>query len=103
LKAWLEAYAAKQVVVTVNAKDAGHIYAQEPVKTTDIHGNRLQYEANLKENNSARSSDVATRQKDVIDDDSFVAKRIDTDVSDIMVNMTNSSHFGHLFFNSILN
>jgi hypothetical protein len=31
-KAWLEAYAAKQVVVTVNADGIGHISDQEPVK-----------------------------------------------------------------------
>jgi hypothetical protein len=97
----LEAYAAKQVVVTVNADGVGHIYAQEPVKTTDVHGYRLQYEANLKENDSANGFDVETRRKDVINDDTVVAKRIDTDVSDIMVNKTNASHFGHTSFNSI--
>jgi hypothetical protein len=31
----------------------------------------------------------------------FVAKRIDTDVSNIMVNTTNVSRFGHTSFNSI--
>jgi hypothetical protein len=30
LKAWLEAYAAMQVVATVNADVVGHIDAQEP-------------------------------------------------------------------------
>jgi hypothetical protein len=29
--AWLEAYVAKHVVITVNADGVGHIYAQEPV------------------------------------------------------------------------
>jgi hypothetical protein len=71
LKAWLEAYAAKQAVVTVNANGVGHIYAQEPFKTTDVHGNRLQYEANLKENDSAHGFVV-----DVINNDTFVAKPI---------------------------
>jgi hypothetical protein len=37
----LEAYSAKQVVATVNADVAAHIYAHKPVKTTDVHGNRL--------------------------------------------------------------
>jgi hypothetical protein len=37
----------------------------------------------------------------VINDDTFVAKCIDTDVSDIMVNKTNASRFGHTSFNSI--
>jgi hypothetical protein len=101
LKAWLEAYAAKQAVVTVNADGVGHIYAQAPAKTTDVHGNRLQYEANLKENDSSHGFDVETRRKDVINDDTFVAKRIDTDVSDIMVNTTNAGRFGHTSFNSI--
>jgi hypothetical protein len=101
LKAWLEAYAAKQVVVTVNANGVGHIYAQEPDKTTDVHGNRLQYKANVKENDSAHGFDVETRHKDVINDDTFVAKRIDTDVSDIIVNTTNASRFGHTTFNCI--
>jgi hypothetical protein len=96
LKAWLEAYAAKQAVLTVNANGIGHIYAQEPIKETDVHGNRLQYEANLKENDSAYGFDVETRHKDVINDDTFLAERIDTDVSDIMVNTTNASHFGHI-------
>jgi hypothetical protein len=76
LKAWLEACAAKQVVVTVIADGIGLIYAQEPVKTTDVHGNRLQYEANLKENDSSHGFDVETRRKDVINDDTFVAERI---------------------------
>jgi hypothetical protein len=81
-KAWLEAYAAKHVVATVNADVVGHIYAQETVKTTDVHGNRLQYEANLKENGSANGFDVETRRKDVINGDTFVAERItDEDVS----------------------
>jgi hypothetical protein len=101
LKAWLEAYAAKHVVVTVNADGVGHINAQEPVKTTDVHGNRLQYESNLTENDSAHGFDVETRCKDVINDDMFVAKCIDTDVSNIMVNTTNASLFGHTSFNSI--
>jgi hypothetical protein len=57
-KAWLEAYASKQVVATVNADVVAHIYAQEPVKTTDVHGNELQYEANLKENDSSHGFDV---------------------------------------------
>jgi hypothetical protein len=102
LKAWLEAYASKHVFVTVNADGVGHIYAQEPAKTTDVHGNRLQYEASLKENDSAHGFDVKTRCKDVINDDMFVAKRFETDVSDIMVNTTNASRFGHTSFNSIL-
>jgi hypothetical protein len=101
LKAWLEAYAAKQVVVTVNGNGVGNIDAQEPVKAADVHGNRLQYEANLKENDSAHGFDVETRHKDVINDDTFVAKRIDTNVSDIMVNTINASRFGHTSFNSI--
>jgi hypothetical protein len=101
LKAWLEANAAKQVVGTVNADGVGHMHAQEPVKTTNVHGNRLQYEANLKENDSAHGFDVETRRKDVINDDTVIAKRINTDVSDIMVNTTNASHFGHTCFNSI--
>jgi hypothetical protein len=58
LKALLEAYAAMQNVVTVNGNGVGHIYAPEPVKTTDVHGNRLQYEANLKENDSAHDFNV---------------------------------------------
>jgi hypothetical protein len=99
--AWLEAYAAKQAVTTVNADVVGHIDAQELVKTTDVHGNRLQYEANLKEHDSAHGFDVETRFKDVINDDKFVAKRIYTDVSDIMVNKTNASRFGHMSFNGI--
>jgi hypothetical protein len=101
LKAWLEAYAAEHVVVTFNADGIGHIYAQEPFKTPDVHGNRLQYETNLKENDSAHGFDVETRCKDVINDDTFVAKLIDTDVSNIMVNTTNASRFGHTSFNSI--
>jgi hypothetical protein len=101
LKALLEACAAKQVVFTVNGNGVDHIYDQKPVKTTDVHGNRLQYEAKLKENNSAHGFDVETRYKDVIDDDSFVAKRFDTDVSDIMVKTTNASSFGHTSFKSI--
>jgi hypothetical protein len=64
------------VVVTVNADVVGHIYAQEPVETTDVHGNELQYEANLKENDSSHGFDVDTCRKDVIDDDTFVAERI---------------------------
>jgi hypothetical protein len=44
LKAWLEAYAAKHVDVTVNADVVGHIDAKEPIKSTDVHGNRLQYD-----------------------------------------------------------
>jgi hypothetical protein len=44
----LEEYASKKVVATANADVVGHIYAQEPVKTTDVHGNKLQYEASLK-------------------------------------------------------
>jgi hypothetical protein len=64
-----------QVVVTVNIDGIGHIYTQEQVKTTDVHGNRLQYEANLKENDSSHGFDVETRRKDVIDDDTFVAER----------------------------
>jgi hypothetical protein len=75
-KTWLEVYAAKQVVTTVNADVVGHIYAQEPVKTTNIHGNRLQYKANLKENDSSHGFDVETSRKDVIDDDTFVAELI---------------------------
>jgi hypothetical protein len=101
LKAWLEAYAAKQVVVMVNANGVHHIYAQEPAKTTNFYGNRLQYEANLKENNSAHGFDVETRHKDVINNDTFVAKFIDTDVSEIRVNTTNASCFGHMSFNGI--
>jgi hypothetical protein len=103
LKAWLEAYAAKHVVVTVNADAVGHIYAQEPIKTTDVHGNRLQYEANLKENDPAHGFDVETRCKDVLNDAILAAKRIDTDVSNIMVNTTNASSFGHTSYNSISN
>jgi hypothetical protein len=61
----------------------------------------LQYEANLKENDSVHGFDIETRHKDVINDDTFVAKRIDTDVSNIMVNTTNASRFGHTSFNSI--
>jgi hypothetical protein len=76
LKAWLEAYAAKQVVVTVNADGIGHIYAQEPDKTADVHGNRLQYKANWKESDSANGFDVETRRVDVINDDTFAAERI---------------------------
>jgi hypothetical protein len=72
----LEVYTAKQVVTTVNADVVGHIYAQEPVITTDVHGNELQYEANLKENNSSHGFDVETCRKDVIDDNTFVAERI---------------------------
>jgi hypothetical protein len=71
------------------------------MKTTNVHGNRFQYKANLKENDFAHGFDVETRHKDVINDDTFVAKRIDTDVSDIMVNTTNASRFGHTSFNSI--
>jgi hypothetical protein len=97
----VEGNTAKHVVVTVNADGVGHIYAQEPVKTTDVHGNKFQYEANLKENDSAHGFDVETRHKDVINDDMFVAKRIDTDVSNIMVNKTNASCFVHTSFNSI--
>jgi hypothetical protein len=37
----------------------------------------------------------------VIDDDTFVAKHIDTDASDIMVNTTNASHFEYTSFNNI--
>jgi hypothetical protein len=37
----------------------------------------------------------------VIDDDTFVVKRFDTEVSDIMVNTTNASRFGHTSFNRI--
>jgi hypothetical protein len=101
LKACLEAYAAKHVVGTVNADGVGYIYAQEPIKTTDVHVNRLEYEANLKENDSAQGFVVETRRNDVINDDILVAKRIDTDVSNIMVNTTNASRFGHTSFNSI--
>jgi hypothetical protein len=101
LKAWLEVYSAKHVVATANSDVVGHIDAQEPIKTTDFHGNRLQYEANLKENDSAHGFVVETRRNDVINDDVFVAKRIDIDVSNIMVNTTNASHFGHTTFNSI--
>jgi hypothetical protein len=101
LKAWLKAYAAKHVVVTVNADVVGHIDAQDSIKTTDVHGNRLQCEANLKKNDSAHGFDVETRCKDVINDDMFVAKRIDTHVSNIMVNTINASRFGHTSFNSI--
>jgi hypothetical protein len=101
LKAWLDAYASKHVVVTVNADGVGHIDAQEPIKTTNVHGNRLQYEANLKENDSSHGFEAETRCKDVINDDLFVAKRIDTDVSKNMVNTTNASRFGHTSFNSI--
>jgi hypothetical protein len=110
LKAWLEAYAARHVVLMVNADGVGHIYAQEPIKTTGVHGNRLQYEANLKENDSeanlkendsAHGFDVEKRCKDVINDDILVAKRIDTDVSNILVNTINASRFGHTSFNSI--
>jgi hypothetical protein len=75
-KAWLEAYAAKQVAATVNADVVGHIYAQEPSKMTDVHDNRLQYESNLKENDTANGFDVETRRKDVINGDTFVAERI---------------------------
>jgi hypothetical protein len=74
--AWLEAYSAKQVVDTVNADVVGHIFTQEPFKTTNVHGNELQYEANLKENDSSNGFDVETRRKDVIDDDTFVAEHI---------------------------
>jgi hypothetical protein len=55
----------------------------------------------LKQNDSAHGFDVETRCKDVISDDMFVAKRIDTDVSNIMVNKTNASRFGHTSFNGI--
>jgi hypothetical protein len=61
---------------TVNTDVVDHIYAQEPVKTTHFHGNRLQYEANVKENDSANSFDVKTRRKYVINGDTFVAERI---------------------------
>jgi hypothetical protein len=105
LKALVGGICAKHVVVTVNSDGVGHIYAQEPVKTTDIHGNRLQYEANLKENDSAHGFDVETRFKDVINNDMFAAKRMDTDVSNdvsnIMVNITNASRFGHTSLNNI--
>jgi hypothetical protein len=101
LKALLEAYAAKHVVVTVNVESVGYFYAQEPIKTTDVHGNRLQYEVNLKENDSAHGFVVETGRNDVINDDMFVTKRIDTDVSNIMVNTTNASRSGHTSFNSI--
>jgi hypothetical protein len=47
-----------------------------PIKTTNVHGSRLQYEANLKENDSAHGFVVETRRNDVINDDTFVAKRI---------------------------
>jgi hypothetical protein len=97
----LEASAAKHDVVKVNADGVGHIYAQEPVKTTDVHGNSLQYEANLKENDSAHGFDVETRFKDVINKDMYAAKRMDTDVSNIMVNITNASRFGHTSLNNI--
>jgi hypothetical protein len=60
-KSWLEAYAANQVVATVNADVVGQIYAQKQVKTTDVHGNRLQYEANLKKNDSAHGFDVVEK------------------------------------------
>jgi hypothetical protein len=63
--------------------------------------NRLQYEASLKENDSAHVFVVETRRKDMVNDDMFVAKCIDTDVSNIMVNTTNASRFGHTSFNSI--
>jgi hypothetical protein len=72
LKAWLEAYAAKQVVVTVIADGIGRFYAQHPVKTTDVHGNWLQYKANLKENVSSHGFDAETRRKYVTNDDTFV-------------------------------
>jgi hypothetical protein len=101
LKAWLEAYATKHVVGMVNADSVGHMHAQEPETTTDVHGNRLEYEANLKENDSAHGFDVETRCKDVINDDMFVAKLFDTDVSNIMVKTTNASRFGHTSFSSI--
>jgi hypothetical protein len=84
-----------------NADVFGHIDAQEPIKTTDVHGNRLQYEASLKENDSAHGFDFATLHKDVINDNTFVAKHIDTEVSNIMVNATNASRFGNTSFNSI--
>jgi hypothetical protein len=70
LEAWLEANAAKQVSVTVNVNGVGQIYAQEPVQTTDVHGNRLQYEAIKKENDPG--FDVETLHKDVINNDMFV-------------------------------
>jgi hypothetical protein len=72
----LEAYAAKQAVATVNADVVCHIDAQEPIKTINVHGSRLQYEANLKEKYSAYVFVVETRRKDVINDDKFVAKGI---------------------------
>jgi hypothetical protein len=75
-KAWLEAYTAKLVVATVNADVVGHLYDQEPVKTANVHGNRLQYEANLKENGSASGFDVETSRKDVVNGGTFVAERI---------------------------
>jgi hypothetical protein len=75
-KAWLEAYAAKLVVSTVNADVVGHIYDQELVKTTDVHSNELQYEANLMENDFSHGFDIETRSNDEIGDDTFVAERI---------------------------
>jgi hypothetical protein len=56
---------------------------------------------NLKENDSAHGFDVETRCKEVRNDDMFVAKPIDTDVSNIMVNTKNASRYGHMSFNSI--
>jgi hypothetical protein len=75
-KAWLEAYAANEVVATVNADVVGHIYAQMPVRTTAVHGNWLQYKSNLKENYSSHGFDIEKRHKNVINDNTFVAERI---------------------------
>jgi hypothetical protein len=72
----LEAYAAKQVVVTVNSDVVGQFYAQEPVKTAAVHGNRFQYEANMKKNSYANGFDVETSRKDVVSGVTFVAERI---------------------------
>jgi hypothetical protein len=74
--AWLEAYAAKKVVTTVNADVFGHFNAQEPVKSADVLGNRFQYKANLKENGSANGFDVKTSRRDVVNGGTFVAERI---------------------------
>jgi hypothetical protein len=68
---------------------------------TDVPGNRLQYEANLNEKDSAHGFDVETRHKDMINDDTSVAKCVDTDVSDIIVNTINASRFRKTSLNSI--
>jgi hypothetical protein len=75
-KAWLEAYAAKKAVAMVNTDVVGQFYAQEPVKTADVHDNRFQYEANLKKNIYANGFDVETSRKDVVNSGTFVAERI---------------------------